>query len=102
MFLNSLRYSLPKQLRSITTTVPFVDRLNKLNKLALNGGGDKRIEAQHKKNKLTARERVGLLFDENTFVEYDRFMVHRCTNFGMDKEHIYTDAVITGHGKIKG
>lgn len=45
MFLKSLRYALPKQTRSVTTTVPFVDRLNKLNKLALNGGGDKRIEA---------------------------------------------------------
>lgn len=51
--------------------MPFVDRLNGLNKLALNGGGDKRIEAQHKKNKLTARERLALLFDEGTFTEYD-------------------------------
>lgn len=71
MFLNSLRYALPKQTRSISKTVPFVDRLNGLNKLALNGGGDKRIEAQHKKNKLTARERLALLFDEGTFTEYD-------------------------------
>lgn len=43
-----------------------------------------------------------MLFDEGSFVEYDRFMVHRCTNFGMEKEHYYTDAVVTGHGKIKG
>jgi len=42
------------------------------------------------------------LFDEGTFVEYDRFMVHRCTNFGMEKETYYTDACVTGHGKIKG
>lgn len=51
---------------------------------------------------MTARERLSLLFDEGTFTEYDRFMVHRCTNFGQDKDHIYTDGVITGHGKIKG
>lgn len=66
------------------------------------GGGAARIEAQHKKGKLSARERIDLLLDEGTFTEVDRFVTHRSTDFGLDKQKIYGDGVITGWGKING
>ena len=66
------------------------------------GGGEKRIEAQHEKGKLTARERLALLLDEGSFEEYDMFVQHRCTNFGMDKSHSDGDGVVTGCGTIDG
>lgn len=69
---------------------------------AVLGGGEKRIEAQHSKGKLTARERLALLLDPGSFEEYDMFVQHRCTNFGMDKEHIDGDGVVTGCGTIDG
>jgi len=69
---------------------------------ALLGGGIKRIETQHKKGKLTARERIHLLCDPGTFVEYDMFMEHTCSDFGMEKEKIPGDSVVTGHGQING
>lgn len=64
------------------------------------GGGVKRIEAQHAKGKLTARERVALLLDEGSFEEFDMFITHRCTNFGMEKNQIPGDGVVTGSGTI--
>lgn len=64
------------------------------------GGGEKRIEKQHSQGKMTARERILTLLDENSFEELDMFVTHRCTNFGMDKEHILSDGVITGFGTI--
>ena len=66
------------------------------------GGGEKRIEAQHKKGKLTARERLALLLDEGSFEEFDMFVQHRCTNFDMDKTHTDGDGVVTGQGTIDG
>ena len=66
------------------------------------GGGGKRIEAQHAKGKLTARERLALLLDEGSFEEYDMFKQHRCTNFGMEKTKFDGDGVITGQGTIDG
>lgn len=66
------------------------------------GGGQKRIDAQHQKGKLTARERLALLLDEGSFEEYDMFVQHRCTNFGMDKSHPDGDGVVTGCGTIAG
>ena len=66
------------------------------------GGGEKRIEAQHAKGKLTARERLALLLDEGSFEEYDMFVQHRCTNFGMEKSHPDGDGVVTGCGTIDG
>jgi len=66
------------------------------------GGGDERIAKQHEMGKLTARERINLLLDKNTFVELDKFVVHRCTDFGMDKKKIPGDGVVTGYGKIDG
>ena len=66
------------------------------------GGGEKRIEAQHAKGKKTARERLALLLDPGSFEEYDMFMQHRCTNFGMEKSHPDGDGVVTGCGTIGG
>ena len=71
-------------------------------KQALVGGGEKRVEKQHASGKLTARERIELLFDEGSFVEYDKFVTHRCTDFGMEKEKIFGDGVVTGHGTVNG
>ena len=66
------------------------------------GGGDARIEKQHEKGKLTARERIELLLDEGTFVEINPFITHRTTDFGMDKQVGPGDGVVTGFGKING
>ena len=70
--------------------------------LAKLGGGAGRIDAQHAKGKLTARERLDLLLDEGSFEEFDMFVRHRCTNFGMDREHVDGDGVVTGRGSIYG
>lgn len=70
-------------------------------KVAL-GGGVERIEKQHAKGKLTARERINLLFDEGTFVELDAFVKHRCTNFGMEKVNAPAEGVVTGYGQVNG
>ncbi|NQV47978.1 MAG: acyl-CoA carboxylase subunit beta [Rhodospirillaceae bacterium] len=66
------------------------------------GGGKHRIEKQHEKGKLTARERLDLLLDPESFEEWDMFVEHRCTDFGMDKQSIPGDGVVTGHGTING
>lgn len=66
------------------------------------GGGQEKIDKQHKDGKLTARERVELLLDKGTFVELDRFVTHRCTDFGIAEKKIYGDGVVTGYGKIEG
>ena len=66
------------------------------------GGGEKRIEAQHNKGKLTARERIHFLIDEGTFEETGMLVRHRATDFGLDKQHFYGDGVITGYGTING
>ena len=66
------------------------------------GGGQKRIDAQHQKGKLTARERLALLLDEGSFEEFDMFLQHRCTNFGMEKTKFDGDGVVTGMGTIDG
>ena len=66
------------------------------------GGGQKRIDKQHEKGKMTARERIEKLFDEDTFVELDMFMKHRCTNFGQDKKELPGEGVVTGYGTVDG
>lgn len=66
------------------------------------GGGADRIAAQHKRGKLTARERLHILLDPGSFEEWDRFVVHRSTDFGLDQQHFLGDGVITGHGQING
>lgn len=70
--------------------------------LAKLGGGQKRIDSQHKKGKLTARERIDLLLDEGSFEEFDMFVEHRCVEFGLEKEHYLSDGVVTGYGTIDG
>jgi propionyl-CoA carboxylase beta chain len=76
--------------------------LERKNAEALLGGGEKRIEQQHAKGKLTARERIQLLVDEGSFEELGRFVMHRCKDFGLDKEYYLGDGVITGYGTIHG
>src|SRR5512142_2568909 len=66
------------------------------------GGGAKRVKAQHAKGKLSARERLDLLLDEGSFVETDRFVVHRSDDFGLEEQRIYGDGVVTGYGRIDG
>jgi propionyl-CoA carboxylase beta chain len=66
------------------------------------GGGHARLAAQHEKGKLSARERLDLLLDEGSFVEFDRFVTHRSTDFGLDSQRVYGDGVVTGYGRIEG
>ncbi|WP_319201593.1 acyl-CoA carboxylase subunit beta [uncultured Ilyobacter sp.] len=66
------------------------------------GGGAKRIEKQHEKGKMTARERLEYFFDAGSFVEIDAFVQHRCTNFGMDKQDLPSESVVTGYGMVDG
>ena len=69
---------------------------------AMLGGGQKRIDAQHAKGKLTARERIHILLDEGSFEEIDMYVEHNCVDFGMDEQHIPGDGVVTGSGTING
>lgn len=66
------------------------------------GGGEALVEKQHKQGKMTARERLTALFDENSFVEMDQLVKHRCTNFGQEKKELPADGVVTGYGTIEG
>jgi propionyl-CoA carboxylase beta chain len=78
------------------------DELERKNLEALQGGGEKRIDQQHAKNKLTARERVHLLLDEGSFQELGKFVMHRSKDFGLDKEYYLGDGVVTGYGTVNG
>jgi propionyl-CoA carboxylase beta chain len=80
---------------------PF-DRLAELDRLADAAGGPERVERQHKAGKLTARERLALLCDPGSFVEIDRFVTHRSTDFGMAEQKIPGDGVVTGYALING
>ena len=66
------------------------------------GGGQRRIESQHARGKLTARERIQLLLDERSFEELDMFVEHRCTDFGMQDAKFPGDGIVTGWGTING
>src|SRR5207245_1161618 len=79
-----------------------VDELRRRRAQAKEGGGKDRIQAQHAKGKLTARERLDLLLDPGSFVETDAFVEHRTTEFGMDAKRILGDGVVTGYGTIDG
>ncbi len=79
-----------------------LDELERRRHQARLGGGEKRIAAQHAKGKLTARERLELLLDPGSFEEYDMFVEHRTSDFGMDKQKIPGDGVVTGHGTVNG
>ncbi|CAO2633841.1 Propionyl-CoA carboxylase beta chain, mitochondrial [Lemmus lemmus] len=80
------------------------ERIDSKRRAALQGGGQRRIDAQHKRGKLTARERISLLLDPGSFVESDMFVEHRCADFGMaaDKNKFPGDSVVTGRGRING
>jgi len=79
-----------------------IKELMDLRQQARLGGGEKRIDSQHKKGKLTARERLDLLLDEGSFEEFDMFVSHRSIDFGLDKEAYLSDGVVTGYGTIDG
>ncbi|MFZ6009357.1 MAG: acyl-CoA carboxylase subunit beta [Bacteroidota bacterium] len=78
------------------------DELERKNQEALQGGGEKRIEQQHAKGKLTARERIQLLMDDGSFEELGKFVMHRSKDFGLDKEYYLGDGVVTGYGTVSG
>ena len=78
------------------------EELEKKNKESLLGGGETRIQQQHNKGKLTARERIHLLLDEGSFEELGQFVMHRCKDFGLDKEYYLGDGVVTGYGTVNG
>src|SRR5687768_18466905 len=79
-----------------------LEELREREKRAEAGGGEARIEKQHAAGKLTARERIDFLLDENTFQEFDKLVVHRSRDFELDKQLFPGDGVITGHGLIDG
>ncbi|NBX15845.1 MAG: acyl-CoA carboxylase subunit beta [Proteobacteria bacterium] len=84
------------------TTSQAIARLQTERNKAFEGGGKNRIEAQHKKGKMTARERIAEFVDAGTFVEFDSFVVHNCADFGMDKQKFAGDGVVTGCGNVNG
>ncbi len=79
-----------------------IDRFKEKRATAMVGGGEKRIDAQHEKGKLTARERLQTLFDEGSFVEHQTYVTSRSTDFGMDTKRFMGDGVVTGAGKVDG
>ena len=79
-----------------------IELMRKKQAKVLAGGGEKRIQKQHSNGKKTARERVDLLLDPGTFVELDQFVIHRCTNFGMEKKELPGEGVVTGYGTVDG
>jgi len=79
-----------------------LDQLRHKQAEAEQGGGAERLAQQHRKGKLSARERLDLLLDPSSFVELDRFVTHRCTDFGLDQQRILGDGVVTGYGRIHG
>ncbi|AUX36541.1 MULTISPECIES: acyl-CoA carboxylase subunit beta [Sorangium] len=81
---------------------PALARLDEMNRRALEGGGSDRVAKQHEAGKLSARERIDLLLDPGSFVEIDRFVVHRCADFGMDERKVLGDGVVTGWGLVDG
>ncbi|MAB90418.1 MAG: methylmalonyl-CoA carboxyltransferase [Planctomycetes bacterium] len=78
------------------------ERLEEMREAARIGGGQERIDAQHARGKLTARERIDLLLDPGSFVEMDMYVTHRCQDFGMDKKKVLGDGVVTGYGTVDG
>ena len=79
-----------------------IKQLEEKRAASLLGGGQRRIDVQHSRGKLTARERIDLLLDEDSFEEFDMFVTHRTKSFGMEKQQFLSDGVVTGHGTIDG
>src|SRR6266516_4409202 len=90
----------PQETPGLKGTQEKLEELHHLKEAAMLGGGQKRIEAQHQKGKLTARERLDLLLDQGTFNELDMFVTHRSTDFGLEEQKIPGDGVVTGYGQI--
>jgi acetyl-CoA carboxylase carboxyltransferase component len=86
----------------VATSDERIARLERMRAEALLGGGQDRIDQQHERGKLTARERLELLLDADSFVELDAFVTHRSTGFGLDEQVVLGDGVVTGHGTIDG
>lgn len=79
-----------------------IEMLRQRKKIISKGGGQKKIDSQHDKGKLTARERINLFFDVGSFIEIDAFVIHRCNDFGMADAHVPGDGVVTGYGTVDG
>lgn len=79
-----------------------LDRLEELREQAKSGGGAERVQRQHDRGKLTARERIDYFLDDGTFTEFDQFRTHRSSNFGMEERKLLTDGVVTGYGDVNG
>src|SRR5918997_1329919 len=79
-----------------------LERMRERTRAAAEGGGRARIEKQHAAGKMTARERMEFLLDDGTFEEFDRLVVHRSRDFGLDKQVYPGDGVVTGHGLVDG
>ena len=92
----------PQETPRVKGTKEKLKELHRLKEAAMLGGGIKRIEAQHQKGKLTARERLDLLLDPDTFNELDMLVTHRSTDFGLAEQKIPGDGVVTGYGQIDG
>ena len=84
------------------TTEDRTDELEDLRERALQGGGQERIDRQHEKGKLTARERVDYFLDEDSFVEFDQLRTHRSSNFGLEERQVPGDGVVAGYGEVDG
>lgn len=89
-------------MESVSAATSKKELLDQKNAEAELGGGESRIQAQHAKGKLTARERIAVLMDKGSFEEIGRFVMHRSKDFGLDKEHYLGDGVVTGYGKVNG
>ena len=79
-----------------------IEELQRLRAEARKGGGEERIEKQHERGKLTARERIDYFLDDDSFVEFDQFRTHQCTNFDMEEREVLGDGVVTGYGEVDG
>lgn len=97
-----MQYEKPKGPSFSVPTKDKITRLDQMNQQALQGGGEQRIQKQHEKGKLTARERIEVLLDEGSFEETGKLVMHRSSDFGLDKQRILGDGVVTGYGKIEG
>ena len=87
---------------TVKTSEDLMAELQKKNELAEQGGGEERLKKQKANGRLSARERIDVLVDPGSFVELDKFMTHRCNNFGMEKKKFLGDGVITGYGRVNG
>ncbi|CAH8431613.1 unnamed protein product [Schistosoma intercalatum] len=91
-----------RSISGVANTLDVRQKIKDIREKILLGGGEKRLEAQHKRGKLTARERIELLADAGTFIEYDAFMEHDCHEFNMQKQKIPCDSVVTGRCQVNG